>query len=46
MTFMKYAVLGFFMVTTPLMITACDNNNSVEEAAEEVSDEIDDATTN
>lgn len=41
----KLFLLALVLTSTPLLISACDNNSSLEEAAEEVSDEIDDATT-
>ena len=46
MNLLKMMMFGLFMLTTPLMLSACDQNNSAEEAVEEIGDEIDDATTN
>jgi len=44
---MKLVLLGFFAVSTPLLLAACEQeNNGAEEVMEEVGDEIDDATTN
>lgn len=46
MNLLKLMMLGFFMLSTPVLLGACEQESSLEEAAEEVSDEIDDATTN
>lgn len=42
----KLILLSAFALTMPLLLSACERESSVEEAIEEVSDEIDDATTN
>ena len=46
----KLFILALCLGGTPLMITACDEPDTVgeqvEEAGEEIGDEIDDATTN
>ena len=42
----KLFMLGLFLVGTPLFMTACEQESSLEEGIEEVGDEIDDATTN
>lgn len=46
MKLFKLFLVALALTSTPLLITACDQNSSLEEGAEEVSDEIDDATTN
>jgi|TARA_A100000164_G_C21385907_1_gene530832 hypothetical protein len=46
MKYLKLILACLFLASTPLMLSACDKNSDLEEAAEEVSDEIDDATTN
>lgn len=46
MKILKIFMLGIFLASTPMILTACDDNSSLEEGAEEISDEIDDATTN
>lgn len=42
----KLFILALCLIGTPLMITACEQESDVEEAVEEVNDEIDDATIN
>ena len=46
MNYLKITLACLFLASTPLMLTSCDKNSDLEEASEEVSDEIDDATTN
>lgn len=46
MKLIKLAIVGICLASTPALITACDQNNSLEEGVEEIADEIDDATTN
>jgi hypothetical protein len=41
---LKMMLMGFFIVSAPLALMACEDENSVGEAVEEVTDEIDDAT--
>lgn len=41
---LNLVLLAAFLIGTPLMITACEQQSPLEEAAEEVSDEVDDAT--
>ena len=44
MKILKRMLMGFFIVSAPLTLTACEEENPVGEAVEEVTDEIDDAT--
>lgn len=46
MKLFKYFILGLALISAPAALVACDNDSSLEEGAEEISDEIDDATTN
>lgn len=46
MKIIKVFLMAIFLASTPLLLTACEDESSLEEAAEEISDEIDDATTN
>ncbi len=41
----KLFLLALVLTSTPMLISACDNKSSLEKAAEEVSDAVDDATT-
>ena len=45
MKYFKFLMMGVALAGTPLMLTACEEKSALEEAAEEVEDEIDDATT-
>lgn len=42
---LKTALFALFMLSTPFLVTACEQESSLEEGVEEVGDEIDDATT-
>lgn len=44
MKFLNIMLLGAFLVSAPLMLTACEEQSSLEEGVEEVGDEIDDAS--
>ncbi len=44
MKVLKMMLMGFFVVSAPLALTACEEENPVGEAVEEVADELDDAT--
>ena len=46
MKLFKIFVFGFLLAVTPLALTACEDQGPLEEAGEEIDDEIDDATTN
>ena len=43
---LKVLFIALTLATTPLIITACEQEGPVEESLEEVGDEIDDATSN
>ena len=43
MNILKLFFMGVLLFSTPLMLTACEDENAIEEGAEEISDEIDDA---
>ena len=43
MKLFRLFVLGMCLMSLPMVITACEQENSIEEGAEEVGDEIDDA---
>ena len=45
MRLFKIFLMGIALASTPLVISACDENTTLEEGAEEVADEVDDATT-
>lgn len=45
MTIFKKLIMAVFLTSTMFAVAGCDDNNAVEEAAEEVTDEIDDATS-
>ncbi|MDF2368223.1 hypothetical protein [Sneathiella sp.] len=44
MRVLKTMLVGLFIVSAPLVLTACEDENPVGEAVEEVTDELDDAT--
>ncbi|WP_293959475.1 hypothetical protein [Sneathiella sp.] len=44
MKVLKMMLMGFVLVAAPLALSACEDEGPVEEAVEEVTDEIDDAT--
>lgn len=46
MKLFKLFLVALALTSTPMLLAACDQNTSLEEGAEEVSDEVDDATTN
>lgn len=53
MKIFKLILMGVFLASTPVLVTACEQDSALENAAEdidegieEVQDEIDDATTN
>lgn len=46
MNILKLIMLGLFAFSTPVILAACEQETPAEETMEEVSDEIDDATTN
>lgn len=46
MNLLKILLLGTFMISGPILLTACEEQSPVEEAAEEAADEIDDHTSN
>ena len=41
----KLILLSIFALSAPFALAACEKESEVEEAVEEVGDEIDDATT-
>jgi len=43
MKLLKILLLGAFFASTPLILTACEQESQLEEGVEEVGDEIDDA---
>lgn len=45
MQYLKMLLLGLAFVSTPLVLSACEDESALEEGVEEVGDEIDDATT-
>ena len=44
MKFLNVLLLGTFLVSAPLMLTACEEQGPLEEGVEEIEDEIDDAS--
>jgi hypothetical protein len=44
MNILKLMMLGLFMVSTPLMLSACEQESQLEESVEEAGDEIEEAT--
>ena len=46
MSIFKITLMAALLLSTPLLLSACEDKNALEEGAEEVSDEIDDATSN
>jgi hypothetical protein len=43
MNLLKVLFMGVFLFSTPMLLTACEDESALEEGAEEISDEIDDA---
>lgn len=46
MKYLQAILMGTFLFSAPMVLVACDQDSSLEEGAEEIADEIDDATTN
>ena len=46
MKILKIFIMGLFLASTPMMLSACEQQSDLEEGIEEIGDEIDDATTN
>lgn len=45
MKILKIMMIGMFLASTPILLTACEDESALEEGVEEIGDEIDDATT-
>lgn len=45
MKLLHLIMAGLFLFSAPLLLSACKEESPVEEAVEEVQDEVDDATT-
>ena len=45
MKLLKLLLLGVFLTSAPMALSACEQESELEEGVEEIGDEVDDATT-